>query len=225
MKAALYLFVVLFSCSNSWAQKGESNLENVDGWYFRVTGGYPAAISFEPIVLFKDGTYFEIGEEALSEVDISQSKITDANLWGRWTRNGTIFTLTNEENKSYQYDLDSGNWFVAFPYNPKIKLIGTYEEVSGGVYGNGLMALFSSKLTFLDDKHFTHAKNGGVTAYGSSAWKNDEKSGVYHIKGNEISLSYNNGATIKLSFAIGAEGDNVIDTDMLFIGGKAYVIE
>ncbi|OQD43625.1 hypothetical protein BUL40_03150 [Croceivirga radicis] len=225
MKAALYLLVVLFSCSNSLAQKSGNNLEKVDGWYFRVTGGYPAAISFEPIVLFKDGTYFEIGEEALSEVDISQSKITDVNLWGKWTRNGTIFTLTNEENKSYQYDLDSGNWFVAFPYNPKIKLIGTYEKVSGGVYGNGLMALFSSKLTFLDDKHFTHAKNGGVTAYGSSAWKNDENSGVYHIKGNEISLSYNNGATIKLSFAIGAEGDNVIDTDMLFIGGKAYVIE
>ena len=31
----------------------------VAGWYFRAVSGYPAAISFEPVVLFKNGEYFD----------------------------------------------------------------------------------------------------------------------------------------------------------------------
>ncbi|WP_394971926.1 hypothetical protein [uncultured Croceitalea sp.] len=37
---------------------------------------------------------------------------------------------------------------------------------------------------------------------------------------NLIQFEYNDGRKVRLSFAIGAEGDNIMDTDMLFIGGN-----
>ncbi|MFD2585574.1 hypothetical protein ACFSQJ_01455 [Croceitalea marina] len=199
--------------------------QKVEGWYFRATGGYPAAITFEPIVLFKDGSYYEIADEPLTDLNFSQSKQDQKDLWGTYQRSGDIFTLTDNEGKSNEYDLDSGNWFRAFAFDSSVRLKGTYEKISGGDFGNGVYALFNSQLTFLDSEHFTHTENGGITAYGSNVWKNDKNSGKYRIEGNLIQFDYNDGRKARLSFAIGAEGDNIMDTDMLFIGGKAYVIE
>ncbi|MEM1136443.1 MAG: hypothetical protein AAGI07_11440, partial [Bacteroidota bacterium] len=111
------------------------------------------------------------------------------------------------------------------PFNDNIKLRGKYEKVSGGDFGNGLYALFRSEITFLDDSHFTQSENYGISSYSSNAWKNSKDAGTYKIDKNTIELQYNDGRKIRFSFAIGAQGDNVIDTDMVFIGGKTYVIE
>ncbi len=197
----------------------------IDGWYFRAKSGYPASVTFEPLILFKDGTYFEIGKDPIEDLDIIASKKNESHLWGTWKKPQNEFILTDNEGKTNEYDLDNGNWFPAFPFNKSIQLRGVYEKISGGNFGNGLYALFNSQLTFLDNEHFTHSENSGVSSYSSNAWKNSKDSGNYVILGNTIEFEYNDGRKARLSFAIGAEGDNVIDTDMIFIGGKAYVIE
>ncbi|MFP2996269.1 hypothetical protein ABN763_10165 [Spongiivirga sp. MCCC 1A20706] len=225
MKTISILLLLFCGLNNSFSQDQQKNLQKVEGWYFRAISGYPASVTFEPIVLFKDGSYYEITDEALVDLDFSKSKKEQKNLWGTWKRNSNIFTLTDNNGKSNEYDLDSGNWFKAFPFESSINLKGTYEKISGGDFGNGLYALFNSQLVFLDDLHFTHSKNSGTISYGSSAWQSDKKSGKYVIDGNLIEFEYNDGRKVRLSFAIGAEGDNVMDTDMLFIGGKAYVID
>ncbi|MBS9463823.1 hypothetical protein KIM67_15490 [Flagellimonas sp. 389] len=222
-KAFLFLVLnlILFTTINAQS----NTVPEVKGWYFRAVSGYPISVTFEPVVLFKNGTYLEATEAPLEEINFSESKKNDANLWGTWKRNDDLFTLTNHEGKSREYNLDSGNWFPAFPFDRSITLKGTYEKISGGNFGNGLYSLFKSEIVFLDSSHFTQAKESGITSYGSSAWKNSKDSGTYSIDKNTITFTYNDGRTMRLSFAIGAEGDNVINTDMIFIGGKTYVIE
>jgi len=197
----------------------------IEGWYFRATSGYPAAITFKPLVLFKDGSYLKVGEQPIEDLDITKSRIEESSRWGKWEQNKNLFTLTDANGKVKAYDLKKGNWFPAFPFETSISLKGKYEKVSGGVYSNGLLALFQSEITFLDDSHFTNSEDGGVSAYSSNAWKTDKNSGTYKVYENTIELQYNQGEKVRLSFAIGAQGDNVIDSDMIFIGGKAYIIE
>ncbi|GMN04807.1 hypothetical protein MTsPCn5_01950 [Croceitalea sp. MTPC5] len=220
---SLFLLMTFVCCTfaNIQAQKTPKEA----GWYFRAISGYPAAVTFEPIVLFEDGTYFEVAEEPLEDTDLAKSKIDEPQLWGTWQRKNSIFTLTNAEGKIYEYDLNSGNWFKAFPFNAETTLKGTYEKISGGNFGNSTYALFRSEIVFLDDTHFTQAENGGITSFSSSAWKNNNDSGTYAIDKNTITFNYNDGRVLRFSFAFGAEGENILDTDMIFIGGKTYVIE
>jgi hypothetical protein len=225
MKKVSVLVILLLSLQYSFSQEKKESQSEIEGWYFRAVSGYPASVSFEPVVLFKDGSYFEVSDKPITDMDLSKSKDKDKHLWGKWKRAATIFTLTNNKGNAYEYDLDSGNWFPAFPFNPKINLKGVYEKISGGNFGNGLYALFNSELIFLDASHFTHSQSSGVSSFGSNAWKNSEDSGNYSIKNHTIEFNYNDGRKVRMSFAFGAEGENRLDTDLLFIGGKAYVIE
>ena len=225
MRSYLLFLIFILNTFISFSQSNGKGQPPVEGWYFRAISGYPASVAFEPLVFFKDGTYFRVEEEPVSQVDISESKAKNPHLWGTWKRAGDLFTLTNSKGKARQYDLNKGNWFPAFPFNNAISLKGKYEKISGGDYGGGLVALFQSSIVFLDDTHFTNSEDMGVSAYSSHAWKSSKNSGTYKIDQNTIELNYNNGQKVLLSFAIGAEGYDTMDTDMLFIGGKAYVIE
>ncbi|MGB5818683.1 MAG: hypothetical protein WBG90_04300 [Saonia sp.] len=221
---AIFLLLTL-NVYITFSQEKISKIPEIEGWYFRAISGYPASITFEPIVLFENGTYFRIDEEPIADIDFSESKKNNPNLWGTWKKANGKFILTNEKNKAKEYDLDKGNWFPAFPFDGSIFLKGKYEKISGGDFGSGLYALFKSEIVFLDEEHFTNSEDSGISSYSSNAWKSSKDSGTYRIDTNTIEFEYNGGKTIRLSFAIGAKGDNVIDTDMIFLGGKAYVIE
>ncbi len=226
IKIKFFLIIVcILNINYSHSQTTKDKQVVIDGWYFRAVSGYPASITFEPIVLFKDGSYFEVDKEPIEDLDFKKSKKNQAELWGVWKKNNDKFILTNFKGKSKEYDLKKGNWFPAFPYNKSIKLKGIYEKISGGNFGNEIYALFNSQLNFLDEKHFTHSENSGVNSYNSQSWKSTKDAGTYLIDGNTILFEYNDRRKIRLSFAIGAQGKNVIDTDMIFIGGKAYVLD
>ncbi len=225
MKIISIFILGLLSIDSSFSQSKNDLQPKIDGWYFRAKSGYPVSITFEPIVLFKDGSYFQVDEEPIEDLDFKKSKKNQAELWGVWKKNNAKFILTNFKGKSKEYDLKNRNWFPAFPFNKSIKLKGTYEKISGGNFGNEIYALFNSQINFLDGKHFTHSENSGVNSYTSQAWKSTKNAGTYIIDGNTILFEYNDRRKVRLSFAIGAQGKNVIDTDMIFIGGKAYVIE
>lgn len=225
MKTASILLLCILAISSSITRSTDNNPPEVEGWYFRAISGYPAAITFKPVVLFKDGTYFLVNEEPTEDLDVFKSRIDDKSRWGKWQRNKDLFTLTNAEGKIKEYDLRKGNWFPAFPFDDSISLKGKYKKVSGGVYSNSVLALFQSEIVFLGDSHFTNSEDGGITAYSSNAWKTSKNSGTYEIYDNTIILNYNQSDKVRLSFAIGAKGYDTIDTDMIFIGGKAYVKE
>ncbi|WP_430908986.1 hypothetical protein [Maribacter sp. 2-571] len=224
MKRICLLLCCLTVAGTVFSQK-DADKTKVEGWYFRAVGAYPGAISFKPLVLFGNGDYYKVNTTPIAELDLISSKEKEAERWGRWKKTGERYMLTANDGKTNAYDLNAKNWFPAFPFEESLSLRGTYEKISGGDFGNGLLALFDSELTFLDDTRFTHSENNGILTAGSDAWKNNSDSGTYKIEGHTISFRYNDGRTTKLSFAIGAQGDNVIDTDMLFIGGKAYIIE
>lgn len=194
----------------------------VAGWYFRAISGYPAAISFEPVVLFKNGEYFEVGDEPLELLNIQESKRSRPLAWGKWRKTGSTFYLTNNKGKTYDYQLNSGNWFPAYGYSPSTKLKRGYEKVSGGDYGNGTNMLVIKKLTFIDATHFTEDANGGITTAAAKAWKKSSNAGTYRIYGNTIELTYSN-KVVKKSFAIGATGSPPHpSTSIIFIGGDAF---
>ncbi len=195
----------------------------VEGWFFRAVSGYPAAISFEPVVLFKNGEYFEVGDEPIETLDVQAAKRGRPKAWGTWKKTGGTFYLTNNQGKAYDYKLGEGNWFPAYAYSSAIKLKKAYEKVSGGNYGNGTNALFIDKITFLDATHFTRGANGGISTGNAAAWKKSGSGGTYRIYGNTIELNFGNGKIVKKSFAFGAEGASAKPTNtMIFIGGDAY---
>lgn len=194
----------------------------VAGWYFRAVSGYPAAIAFEPVVLFKNGEYFDIGEEPLELLDIRASKASRPKAWGTWKKTGDTFYLTGSDGKSYDYKLGAGNWFPAYAYTGSIKLKRSYEKVSGGDYGNGTNALVINKINFIDDTHFTQGTNGGISTPNAAAWKKSGSAGTYRINGNTIEFNIS-GKVVKKSFALGAMGSPAHATNtIIFIGGDAY---
>ncbi|WP_109606973.1 hypothetical protein [Mucilaginibacter oryzae] len=194
----------------------------VEGWYFRAVSGYPAAISFEPVVLFKNGEYFDVGDEPIETLDVAASKSRRPKAWGTWKKTGATFTLINSDGKPHDYKLGVGNWFPAYAYTGAIRLKKAYEKVSGGDYGNGTNALVINKINFIDATHFTEGANGGVMTSGATAWKKTANGGTYKISGNTIELNYGT-KVIKKSFALGATGSPAHATNtMIFIGGDAY---
>lgn len=225
MKIISIFILCILSINNSFSQSKNVRQSEIEGWYFRAKSGYPISITFEPIVFFQDGSYFEVAEEPVEDLDIIKSKKNEPRLWGTWKKSDHKFILTDNEGKSKDYDLKDKNWYPAFSFDTSIDLRGVYEKISGGDFGNGIYALFNTQIVFLDKAHFSHSKNVGVSSFNSNAWKNSTDSGKYFIDEHIITFDYNDGRQVRLSFAIGAQGKNVIDTDMIFLGGKAYVIE
>ncbi|MBC8151579.1 MAG: hypothetical protein H7Z72_01575 [Bacteroidetes bacterium] len=195
----------------------------VEGWFFRAISGYPAAVSFEPVVLFKNGEYVEVGEEPLEMLNVAQSKAKRPAAWGTWQKKGEVFYLTNAKKQSNDYKLGSGNWFPAFPFTGAIKLKRVYERVSGGDYGNGTNALAITKINFLDATHFSEGMNMGVSTPNAAAGRKTNASGTYKLYGNTLELTYADGNVVKRSFAFGATGAPARPTaTLIFIGGDAY---
>jgi len=195
----------------------------VEGWYFRAVSGYPAAIDFEPVVLFKNGEYYEIDEEPLETLNVAQSKSKRPIAWGTWRKQGATFYLTNSKKQSSDYRLGSGNWFPAYAYTGAVKLKTGYQKVSGGNYGNGANALAVSKINFPDATHFTEGVNAGISTPNATASRTRAANGSYKLRGNMLELTYSDGRIVKKSFAFGAKGFPARPTaDMVFIGGEAY---
>ncbi|MBC7921111.1 MAG: hypothetical protein H7Z75_08455 [Ferruginibacter sp.] len=201
----------------------ETAVPAVEGWFFRVVSGYPAAIDLEPVVLFKNGEYYEVGEAPLELLNVPESKKSRPTAWGSWQLKDQVYYLTNDKNKSYEYKLGSGNWFPAYPYSSTVKLKKGYKRTSGGDYGNGTNALAITKIDFLDATHFTQGTNAGVSTPNAGSWEKSTASGTYKVYGNTLEFTYEEGKVVKKSFAFGATGSPAKPTaTLIFIGGDAY---
>jgi hypothetical protein len=198
-KLVFILLTVCFTVTNASSNEFEAanstkilmTAPAVEGWFFRAVSGYPIAVTFEPVVLFKNGTFWEAGGETLETLDIAADKAKHPKAWGTWKKQGQTFLLTNSTGKTIDYKLGTGNWFPAFAYTGALKLKPSYEKVSGGDYGNGLNAMTISKITFLDGTHFNEGVNGGVSTGNAAAWKKSQTGGTYRLLGHSIEFTYN----------------------------------
>lgn len=197
--------------------------KSVAGWFFRAVSGYPAAIRFEPVVLFTNGEYFEVGQEPLELLNVNQSKQRQPAAWGRWQQQQGAYLLTNADGKPNTYRLGSGNWFPAYSYAPGFRLKKGYEQVSGGDLGTGTQSLSVTKLTFVDETHFREGLNAGVSSSNAFGGKRQAAGGTYKLAGHTLELRYDTGRVVRTSFAIGATGSPPKPTNtLIFIGGYAY---
>lgn len=232
MKTIILSFFLLFTLTfvvkaDNQNHSGKLNTHNpapaIEGWYFRAISGYPAAITFELVVLFKNGDYYEVGEEPVETLNIALSKSTHPKAWGKWKKSGAVFYLTNSQNKTHDYELGSGNWFPAFAYSPSLLLKKGYEKTSGGDYGNGTVALTINKINFVDATHFTTGSNSGISTPNANAGKVTSAKGSYKISAHSITFTYEGGKTVTKSFAMGASGSPAKPTNtMIFIGGDPF---
>lgn len=218
------------------------NWFQVEGVYFRSYTGFGVGgmvtIDFEPLVFFKDGTYYEVEDDAIEDMDLGASRRARPTKWGRWARSGSGFTLTNARGKSSHEELQDGNFFKAFPAEAAgNRLAAPYKRVSGGgnsALGGEMTIMAQTNLRFAADGRYSRASSGGAIGSGSmtgvatSAYSNKPASGVgrYRIERHTITLTEPDGQTRRQFFAVGSEKTPPRpDTDLIFIGNRVYVID
>jgi Zn/Cd-binding protein ZinT len=215
------------SCQKDTPERKEDTAQedpNVEGWFFRAISGYPVSVTFEPIVLYKDGEYVEVEDEPVDDLNKAVDKRERPKAWGTWRKEGDTYYLTNNEGRTADYQLGNGNWFPAYPYMKDVALASAYENTTGGDYSNGTSALFKTRIDFPQEGYFYHSFNGGVIAPGSAAWNKTEDAGTYTITDHTMVLTYNTGQVVRLSFAMGAKGNPAHpSSDMVFIGGDVFL--
>lgn len=218
------------------------NWAQVEGVYFRAywpmgVGGM-VTIDYEPLVFFKDGSYYEVGEEAIEDTDLAASRRARPNKWGRWARAGGAFTLTDAKGKSSREALQDGSFFKAFPAEAAgNRLAAGYKRVSGGgnsALGGEMTIMAQTNLSFSGDGRYMRASSGGAIGSGSmtgvatSAYSNRPARGVgrYRIERHTIILTEPDGQTRRQFFAFGSEKTPPRpDTDLIFVGDRVFVID
>lgn len=211
----------------SWAK--------VDGVYFRLIGtfgvGGMAGMDFEPIILFKDGSYVEIRDAALEDMDIGADRQARPRSWGKWNKAGAAFVLTGVSGKANTYELQQGQFFKAYPASAA-KLLPAYKCLSGGgnsALGGEVTIAIKSKIAFAPDGRFVEGSDVGATSSGNmSGWAtavsaSNGKNGTYVVKDHTLTLTYADGTVKREFFAFALrKTPPQPDPEMIFIGDSVY---
>lgn len=216
------------------------NWKNVEGVYFRsaftVGAGGMMVQDFRPIILFRDGSYYEVEGPALEDMDLAASRASAPRRWGRWQRSGDSFSLTDDKGRPGQArKLQDGWFFKAFAAEGGgNSLANRYTRVSGGgntALGGTVMVMSETDLTFAPDGRFIRkgsgggSNSGGWTGVGVSAYSNNTNAGRYKINQYTISMTQPDGSTKRQFFAFGSQKNPArIDSDMMFIGDTVYTV-
>jgi hypothetical protein len=215
------------------------NWAKVADVYFRSVAGVGVGgmmiMDFEPLILFKDGSYYEIGDSALEDIDLAAERTRRPNDWGRWTRQGDRFVLTGTRGKPNDYALQQGQFFKAFPASGSASPLGSYKSVSGGgntALGGEVMIASTNRYIFLPGgvlgtKRSTGAmSNGSVSGVGSTVAANRAGQGRYAVDRYTITLTLPDGRSQRRFFAFGSEKTPArLDKDMIFIGDTVYSLD
>lgn len=211
------------------------NWAKVEGVYFRSLAGIGAGgmviMRFAPTIFFKDGTFYETDDPALEDVDLAASKAASPNRWGRWSRQGDRFTLTDAKGRSNVYPLQAGNLFKAFPASAAA-LTGSYKTVGGGgnaAVGGDVMIATQNRFNFLPGGVYTTQRSAGAsnsgasTGVGSTLAARTAGEGRFTADRYTITLEGHDGRRERRFFAFGSRKSPAqLDTGLLFIGDTAY---
>ena len=217
----------------------EGNWARVQGVYFRSTTGFGVGgmviVDFEPVVFFRDGTYYEVEGQALEDVDLPERRRAKPERWGRWTGRGNSFTLTDARGRQTGVTLQGGNFFQAFPADANgNRLDATYKRVSGGgnsAMGGEVTIAAQTNLTFAADGSYRQASSAGAISSGqqtgvgtSVSSRGPPRTGRYRIERHTITLIDPDGQQRREFFAFGSRGTPPQpSTDMIFLGDRVFV--
>jgi len=216
-----------------------ANWAKVDGVYFRSLAGFGvggmAGLRFNPTVFFKDGTFYEIDDAALEDVDLAAARAAHPKRWGRWSRQGDRFTLTDDGGRTNVYPLQQGVLFKAFPATGAGPLLGSYKNLSGGgntAFGGDVMIATQNRFNFLPGgvyttQRSTGASNSGAsTGVGSTVAARTAGEGRFSVERHTIVIEGPDGRLQRRFFAFGSRKTPAqLDTGMLFIGDATYTRE
>lgn len=214
------------------------NWSKVEGVYFKSFTGFGVGggvtMDFEPIVLFKDGSYYEIEGPALEDVDLARAKSREPRNWGTWRRQGASFILTDNRGRSNDHKLQQGSFFKAFPANAA-PLRGPFESIGGGgnsAIGGDITIATMNRLAFNPDGSFstrrsTGALNSGATSgVGSSASARRAGGGRFSVRDHTLTLTHADGRTERRFFAFGSRRTPPqVAPNMIFVGETVYTLD
>ena len=214
-----------------------ANWDAVEGVYFRSATGFGVGgmmiVDFEPLIVLKDGTTYEIGETALEDVDLAAERMAQPRRFGRWTRKGQGFVLTGADGKPADYALGDGSFFRAFPAAADERVARAYRRLSGGgnsAMGGDVAVAVESRYDFRADGRYGRGGSVGAINSGASTGvgttigrRRGPEGGRYRLDRHTLTLTGADGRSRRLFFAYGSQKDPPeIDRDMIFVGDSVY---
>jgi hypothetical protein len=217
---------------------GRGNWAAVEGVYFRIATrigvGGRATIDYRPIILFRDGRYYNVEGPAIEDVDLAAVRAAQPARFGRWSRSAGGYTLIDSSGRAATVRLQGGTFFRAFPAEAVAgRLAGTFRRLSGGgnaAYGGGAMAFAENILTFTPGGQFSRAANAGGTSDGgwtgvgvTTASRGAANAGTYRIERYTITFTEPDGSIRRQFFAIGSKNDPPQpEAKMIFVGNRVF---
>lgn len=187
-------------------------------------------LQYHPVVLFADGTSYDIDDAPVERLSPAASKAEEPSRWGLWRNVGRKYYLRSSPTSAESdYELGGGGFFPVFPGKASVRLNGRYKSVSGTTMVE-TSTLLSSTIQFLPSGRFTTATDFAASGSGEqtgvtvAAGSSRTTSGRYEIVRHRIVLTYDSGVTKDYFFGFGSGGDPAsLDEDLIFIGRTAYV--
>lgn len=216
-----------------------ANWAKVSDVYFRSAAGIGVggmvAMRFSPVVLFKDGSYYEIDDAALEDIDLAAKRAAHPSDWGRWSRQGNRFTLTASDGRSRDVELQQGVFFKAYPATGTGPLVGDYKSLGGGgntaVGGEVMIAIqdrynFQPGGTYTTERSTGASSSGAVSGVGSTFAGRRAGQGRFSVDRHTITIERPDGRTERHFFAFGSrKTPPQLDKGMLFIGDAVYTLD
>lgn len=196
--------------------------------------GGMVVMEYEPLVLFKDGAYFELADQALEDIDLAAERAARPVHWGTWKMQGNKYIFTDNKGRSHDHEMQQGSLFKAFPAEAGGPLNLKYKRVSGGgnsALGGEISILVESRMTFTADGRFGSGSDVAMTGSGdqsgvSMAGGASKRRGVgsYRIHHHTIELRYPDGHSERRFFAYASSHTPArIDRELIFISDSPYV--
>ncbi|MEH3143804.1 MAG: hypothetical protein PGN34_00225 [Methylobacterium frigidaeris] len=213
------------------------NWSQVEGVYFRSTTGIGVGgmvlIDYEPLIFLRDGTYYEIADAALEDVDLAAERAAKPRRFGRWSRAGEDFVLTGTGGKPHGYRLQDGSFFRAFPAAAGETLSRPYRRVSGGgnsAMGGDVTIAVSSRYQFRPDGSWDRGGSMGATNSGATSGvgsavsrRRGPEGGRYTLDRHTLTLTGADGRSRRRFFAFGSQKDPPQpDREMIFIDDAVF---
>lgn len=212
------------------------NWSNVSEVLFRSVAGIGVGgmvvIEFEPMVLLADGVYYDVGDEALEDVDLAAERAARPNSFGRWSQSGDSYVLTHADGETKSYALQDGVLFKAYPAEESATLSARYKRISGGgntALGGEMMVARSSTYSFTPDGRFQMAGSVGASSSGeqsgvSTTLQGDSAAaGRYTLGRHTLVLTFDDGRQERHFFAYGSKGTPPQrDPGMIFIDRDTF---
>ena len=196
----------------------------VEGVYFRYRGDNLVY----PVVLFKDGTYWDIDDAPLEYTDFEVEKRSKSAEWGKWRKQDLRYYLTDQKGVTNDY-LFGANFFRSTAAKQSGDFLNkAYKKIvfTAGLGPDGVSSFSSSRYAFSSNGRFTTQSVIGASGPNIAAGSDQSKSGTYSIQGHTIVLTYGDGRTIRRFFGFSTGGNPPKESrELIFIGSNPFVDE